>query len=98
MTDLEACEAFEEIATEDGPWHPPWHPCGVWSTLYVPELDSHYGKCPKCPPDPGDEVTAYGKPGTVRWVTPWNSVAVVFEDGQMLWFQGADVGEIQERD
>jgi hypothetical protein len=46
----------------------------------------------------GDKVTAYGKPGTVRWVTPWNSVAVVFEDGQMLWLFGESVGEISERD
>jgi hypothetical protein len=46
----------------------------------------------------GDKVTAYGKPGTVRWVTPWDSVAVVFEDGQMLWFAGEDVGQIGERE
>jgi len=81
----------------EGPWHPPWHPCGTWADHYIPELESHYGKCPNCPLEPGDTVTAFGKPGTVRWVTPWGAVAVVFEDEQMYWFRAEAVGAIEQR-
>jgi hypothetical protein len=133
VTDLEAYEALEALAgEEDGPWHPPWQPCGTYAELTWHEtgMTFTYEKCPKCPPEPhevdaeflcpncepghpnpfdgepycplhlhvGKDVTAYGKPGAVRWVTPWNSVAVVFEDGSMLWFSGEDVGQIGERE
>jgi len=45
----------------------------------------------------GELVTAFGKPGTVRWVTPWGAVAVVFEDEQMHWFRAEAVGAIEQR-
>jgi hypothetical protein len=98
VTDLEACEAFEEVALEDGPWHPPWQPCGTWGDLYIPEMQTHYGKCPKCPLEENDAVTAHSKSGWVRWVTPVGGVGVEFCDGSFLWFYGDDVGLISHRD
>jgi len=94
----EFIENYYAALASGEPHHPPWHPCGTWADHYIPELESHYGKCPNCPLEPGDTVTAFGKPGTVRWVTPWGAVAVVFEDEQMHWFRAEAVGAIEQRD
>jgi hypothetical protein len=104
VTDLEAYEAVEALAEkalldeiDDYPDFTEEPLCPNCVTPWDPEWDANK-QCNGPHLTEGAEVAVYGKPGTVRWVTPWNSVAVVFEDGQMLWFAGEDVGQIGERE